>query len=226
MRIEQQAGAGAAALAAALRLPDEPPTGASCLAYGQVAPELWAVDAAGRAILVRVPVDSCGHFRHEFEVALDQAGWRETGRRRFSQTVPQAAIDAGCEDKWKDMAAVEARQAAAEGSPRPAGTTAGLAEAGSGKVYVYGIDDRTTPAGSFRSGRRLRDAAWAGVVGALDAAPRLGTACTTLGTRFALLLAPASDVTYVELDGCRRVLLPDGGMRKATPRLVRLVGAA
>ena len=81
-------------------------------------------------------------------------------------------------------------------------------------------------AGRSGAAAGCENAAWAGVVGALDAAPRLGTACTTLGTRFALLLAPASDVTYVELDGCRRVLLPDGGMRQATPRLVRLVGAA
>ena len=226
VRIEEQAGAGAPALAAALRLPDLPPSGQMCLAYLDAPSDLWAVDASGRAVLVREPVDGCGHVRPEVKSALEHAGWRETGRRRLVQTVPQAAIDTRCDPAWKDMAAVEARQAAADGTTPPAGTADSLAKAVAGNLCVYAIDDRETPAGTFVSGRPLRRAAWGAVVEAMDAAPRADGACTTVGSRFALVMTPGWEPAYVELDGCRRVLLPGGGFRRATPALVRLLTTA
>ncbi len=225
VRIEDEAVGGVAELAAALHGSDEPPTAASCEAYGEVWPDLWAVDATGRALLVRLPVDGCAHTQPAVRAALERVVWRETGRRRLSQTVPQAALDSGCETGWKDMAAVDAGHAGSDGSAAPAGTADALAKASGGKVCVYRIDERgQTPSGSFLSGRALRGAEWAAVVRALDATPRLTAACATPGTRFAVVLTQGPDPAYVELDGCRRVLLPGGGgLRRAPDALVRLL---
>jgi hypothetical protein len=225
VRIEDEAVGGVAELAAALHRRDESSAGAACDAYGELWPDLWAVDAAGGALLVRLPVDGCAHIQPAVRAALERVVWRETGRRRLSQTVPQAALDSGCETGWKDMAAVDAGHTGSDGSAAPAGTADALATASGGNVCVYRIDERgQTPSGSFLSGRALRGAEWAAVVRALDATPRLTAACATPATRFAVVRAQGPDPAYVELDGCRRVLLPGSGeLRRAPGALVRLL---
>jgi hypothetical protein len=50
-------------------------------------------------------------------------------------------------------------------------------------------------------------------------------ACSGLGNRFAVLLTATADATYVELDGCRRILTPDGGFRQATTAVLAALRA-
>src|SRR5215212_2363688 len=216
MRRERQAVAGTEALAAALRLPNLPSTGDSCLAYADVPPELWALDGAGRAVLVHWPLDGCGHLRREAPTAHAAVHWGPWATRRLRQVVSQAAIDSGCVDRIKQMAAIEGPRA------RSAGTLGDLTRVRSVNACTYAIDDRSaTPTGAFEAGRTITGPAWQDVRGALESAPPATRGCSTLGQRFAVLTADPGGNVYVELDGCRRVLLPDGGLRLATPRLLQ-----
>ena len=219
VRRERRAAGGAQALAAALRLPDLPATGGGCLAYGQVVPELYALDDDGPAVLIRWPVDGCGHLRSEVAAAHGTVRWAEVASRPLRQITPQAALDSGCASGWKDMAAVSDSAAAGRrgrGSLRTVGT------AGHVRACTYRITERgETPFGSFESGGRLEGAAWQVVLRALEAAPPAPIGCRVLGQRFIVLSADAGEPLYVELDGCRRVLTPDGGLRTATPQLLQ-----
>jgi hypothetical protein len=97
------------------------------------------------------------------------------------------------------------------------------------KVCVYrvppGERGGPKPAGEFESGGKLTAARWAAVKRALAAAGP-ASACTTPGSRFAVLHLPAG-LIYVEADGCRRVLIEGGtgpgALRQGTADLAALV---
>jgi hypothetical protein len=60
--IEERTSSDVSALVAAMRLPDaRERSRQGCLAYGDLDPEVWFLDAAGAAVLPRWPRDSCGH---------------------------------------------------------------------------------------------------------------------------------------------------------------------
>jgi hypothetical protein len=219
VRRERRADAGSAALASALRLPDLPATGGGCNAIGHVVPELYALDVAGHAALVRWPVDGCGHPRTEVVEAHQAVRWTPVASRRLRQIAPQAALDSGCSPDWKDMVVVEGVGAAARYGR---GTLDALAKARTVRACTYRVTERgQTPVGSFEAGRTLDAAAWQVVLRVLETAPAAPDGCTTVGQRFATLSTDDTQTLYVELDGCRRVLTPDGGLRAATPRLVQ-----
>ena len=211
VRIERRATAGVDALVAALRLPDVPSrAGVSCASYADGVPEVWVVDDHGHAVLPRWPTDVCRHLRMEAKQALSAVTWRETGRRRLQLVTPQAALDAGCEVAFKDVVAIEA----GNGSPRP-GSLGGLADLPGASACIYRVTD-PTPAGTFERGARLHGAAWARLAEHLGRTPVDSTPCTASGRRFAELLLGAKGLVSIELDGCRRILTPDGGVRRAT----------
>ena len=83
-------------------------------------------------------------------------------------------------------------------------------------MCVFRVTDRQTPSGTFVRGTRLRGSRWTALVSELRRTPPLVRACSALGNRFAVLLTATADATYVELDGCGRILTPDGGFRQAT----------
>jgi hypothetical protein len=186
-------------------------------------PELYAVDATGRAVLVRWPTGACGKPRPEIDAALTTLTWRPATRLRLKQVRSQAVMDSGCEERVKNMAAVE--------GPRP--DSSGIASPGSSAAppavwaCTYTIDERgDTPTGRYVSGGPTTVAVWRAVVLALRTAPPAPPGCTAEGRRFTVVNAAPYDSLYVELDGCRRVLLPDGGLRVATPRLLQALAAA
>jgi hypothetical protein len=224
VRVEERADAGLEALAAALRLPDER-RGDVCPAIAHGVPELWALDRSGRTALVRWPLDVCAAPRAEAVRAYDALRWSAAGSRRVTQITTQAVLDSGCSDSWKQVVAIEA----ADGRPRDGGRLGELRRAAGVRVCVYRIDDRSeTPSGTFQSGRRIEGKDWQVLLGALEAAPRAAPGCEALGQLFAVLTAAAGtgDPLYVELDSCRRVLLPDGGLRVATPRVLQQLAPA
>jgi hypothetical protein len=216
VRTERQAIGGVDALVAALRLPDVPQQAAvACAAYADVVPELWVVDGGGRALLVRWPVDVCGHLRPEASQALAAVSWRQTGTRRVQQVTPQSALDAGCQVAVKDVAAIEGTSSAVRGP----GSLDGLTGAPGASVCVYRVTD-PTPQGDFERGAKLRGRPWATLVAHLRATPPARPGCATVGRRFAEILLGEKGTLALELDGCRRILTPDGGLRQVTPAVL------
>jgi hypothetical protein len=218
VRLEETAVSGVGALVAAVRLPDLPRTDGACPAIGQVAPDVWAVDAAGRAVRFRWPVDGCGLIRTEAMTALEAVRWRTAAFKRLQQVASQAALDSGCEMQWKEMAAIEATS----GIRHAAGDLSGLSALSAGKVCVYRITDRQTPGGTFAAGSRLTGPAWRRLASDLAVAPAddAASTCSTVGSRFAVVEPGTAQEAYVELDGCRRILAPQGGFRASTDAVV------
>jgi hypothetical protein len=215
VRVERRATAGVPALVDALHLPDVPPRGGvSCLSYADVVPELWVVDDHGHAVLPRWPTDECGHLRTEAKRALAAMTWQRTGSRRVGLVTPQAALDAGCEVAIKNLAAIEAGQ-----GPYRAGGLDGLAATSGASVCVYRVTD-PTPQGTFERGEKLRGVAWTRLVAHLRKTPVASAGCSAVGQRFAEILLGEKGQVAIELDGCRRILTPDHGVRRATPAVL------
>ncbi|HYY12017.1 MAG TPA: hypothetical protein VE781_13850, partial [Kineosporiaceae bacterium] len=155
VRQERHADVDTAALAAALRLPDEPPPKGSlaCALYLDLSPEVYAVDAAGSATRVRWPRDACHHLRPEAKAADKALRWRTVGTRKLRRITPQGAIDTGCTSSWKDIPVLEA----AEGVHRiQVGTLGSLGVAGSARSCTYRVpEDGSEAVGDFEKGGRL-----------------------------------------------------------------------
>ncbi len=218
MRTEERADGDIAALAVALRLPDDGGGADNCPAIGIVLPEVYAVDATGRAVLVRWPLGACSQPRPEVAAALAALRWTPEATRQVRQVRTQAVIDSGCGDRVKNMAAVEG---AATDRPVRGGSPESLAVPKRVWACTYAIDEHgDTPEGSYASGGRTTVAVWRAVVLALRTAPLAPPGCTTQGRRFTVLHSPEGWV-FIERDGCRRVLLPDGGLRVATPQVLQ-----
>ncbi len=217
VRVEEHADGDIAPLAAALRLPDED-SGGSCSAVATGVPELYAADATGRALLVRWPIGVCGQPRAEVEAALARLTWRPAVRHRLKQVRTEAAIDSGCEERMKNMAAVEGFRPDRSGIGSPGSSAVPPVV----RACTYTIDERgDTPVGQYVSGGTTTVAIWRAVILALRSAPSAQPGCTTEGRRFTVVDAAPYGSLYVELDGCRRVLLPEGDVRVATPRVLQ-----
>ena len=222
VRTERTALSGVQELVAALRLPDVSPDGGhACLAYADGVPELWVVDDTGRAVLARWPVDDCGHLRVEAKRALSALTWRDTGKRRLEQVVPQAALDVGCEVAVKEIAAIEGTSP--DGRPRT-GSFDALDGATSARMCIYRVTD-PTPQGTFERGAKLRGRPLARLLTQLKRTPPAPAGCRTPSTRFAELLLGEKGLVAVELDGCRRILTPDEGLRQATAEVLAALAA-
>jgi hypothetical protein len=215
VRVERRATTGVRALVDALHLPDVPQrAGVSCLSYADGVPELWVVDHHGHAVLPRWPTDQCGHLRSETKGALATITWQRTGSRRVALVTPQAALDAGCQVAVKDRAAIEAGE-----GRRGAGSLDALVAARGASVCVYRVTD-PTPQGTFERGAKLGGAAWTRLVADLRRTPVASADCSVVGQRFAAILLGEKGLVAVELDGCRRILTPDQGVRRATPAVL------
>ena len=214
--VERRAGTGIEALVTELRRPDEPKTSGACAAFMQYDPETWFLDAAGHAVLPGWPRDSCDHLPPAVTAARTALHWTTTARVRMRQTVPQAAIEAGCEPAWKYLVA----DRAARGGVVP-GTFSGLAGGDAPHLCRYRRAASDPLRGDFDSGRELAPAEWTALRAALDATPPVA-ACTVPAGRFAVLVN-AGSFAEVELDGCRRVLTSDNGLRQAGPQLLALL---
>lgn len=196
------------ALVAALRLPDEPLTGGPCTADLVIAPWLALIDGEGRWVRPGVPHDACGKPRMEFRAAVDALTLKQVGARPVAELESAAAAKAGCSQTWADMVWVETNN----GSGAPAASMGALpARAAQVRLCVYRVpasEQRSgKPAGDFAFGGTLDASRWAAVERSIRAA---GPAkpCTTPASRFAVL-RPVADgpETYVELTGCRRILV-------------------
>jgi hypothetical protein len=216
VRVRRSAEGDVAELVSALQVPDERPGNASCTAHWDPDPQVWLLDAAGRAARPAWPRDVCSHLQERPLEVLARVTFAESGRRRIEVVTPQAALDSGCEVAVKNVVGVDAPTADGTGS------LTGLQASGSGRACRYDIEAADVLTGTFAAGARLEGRLWRDLVRALAAA---GAArpCTDPPGALALIGTPGGEIAYVELDGCRRILTPDGGLRQATFDLVARV---
>lgn len=193
------------ALVTALRLPDEPRTEGPCTTEAVVFPWLALVDADGRWVRPDLPVDRCGKPRPEVREALGALPLTTVATRKVAELVSAEAAAAGCEQRWKDVIALQAapkpdapRKALPE--PFPAGRQI--------RLCVYEVLKSEPGTGNFVHGTVLPADRRTAIEQALKAA---GSAepCSARASRFALLwpTTGGDPETYVELDGCHRIMV-------------------
>jgi hypothetical protein len=226
---EQVTGPQMDALLTALLLPSEPRTSGFCTLELPFPVTIGVQTTAGPAAIAP-PTDPCGKTRSEVIEAYQALPWVEVSRARVQQERPEAAVKAGCE-QWKDMLAISATDARSggPGPVLPPGTEdATLHVCVYRAVYPHGwtqsantlVDGAPIGGGTLTApdGDRLRTL--------LDAAGP-ATACAKQHSQFAVVTANGAatrvDPLYVELDGCLRLLAPDGSLRQADAELAALL---
>jgi hypothetical protein len=222
----EQRGADVEALVAALRLPDEERTDGACTLDLPIVPWFALHDAQGRWVRPGVPVDACGKPRIEVRDALAGLKLTTVTSRKVGEITSAAAAAAGCVQRWADMVSVEARDERT--APPPTGYAP--APDAAVRVCVYRVppaeQSSGKPGGDFVAGGPLTPAEWAAIRTALPSGTPAAR-CDTPANRFAVLSVSAPGEVYVELDGCRRVLIADrGGLLQGTPELVGLLERA
>jgi hypothetical protein len=219
--VEQRARSGFDELLGELRRPSSPRTAQACTLELVPAPWFALVGSDGRVVRPAVPTDECRKPRREALAALQSLPYQTVAERRIRQVQSQQAIDTGCADEWKDVLVLEAGQA------RPGGP---------GPVFDQRIDrlvvctyrnagGEQPPAGVLSGGREARGEQLAELLAALEGAGP-ARSCRRQHSAFALLRPVGGGEAYVELDGCRRVLAPDGTLRQADAQLIRLLTAS
>jgi hypothetical protein len=187
----------------------------------------------GEVLQVATPKDPCGATRAEVARAYQQLTWTLVSSHRGEQTRLEAAVLADC-DAWKDMVALEATP---DRGPGTRGASPVLPPDRALRLCVYRSryptgwepGDMSVVEGVPEGGAGLTPVA-AAVSRMVEEAGR-ARPCTERHTRFAVITAadgepPSLEPTYVELDGCLRVLAGDGTLRKGTTELVDLIEKA
>jgi hypothetical protein len=200
-----------ARLVEALRLPDQPRTDDTCSMDLPGVAWFALLDGQGRWVRPGLPMDVCGKIRIEVRQAVQQLRLTRVSSRVIQEIVSAEANAAGCSQGWANIVAMEAgdAQPGSGRDPFPAGKRIRLC------VYRVPPDqmDSNKPAGDFRHGGLLSPTRQAAIEKAITSAPP-AVPCARPATTFALLV-PADqkgDEIYVELDGCRRILLRGGGL--------------
>jgi hypothetical protein len=212
--ITERADTPASDLIAELRQPSDTPSGDPCPAIAVFAPYFLLVDGAGRALLPAVPTDACGLPRQEVQKALDALSYTEVSRARVGQSQSQRSAETGCPDAYKDMITIT------EGTPAPARDLwpPDVATVG---VCVYAVADSVS--GRLETGLVLRGPLATALGEALNEAGEAAP-CTSPHTRFAVLTpSPQAAETFLELDGCRRVLRPDNTLGQVDQQTIGLL---
>jgi hypothetical protein len=192
------------ALLTALRLPDEPPR-ELCPAIINGVPWLAMLDAEGHWVRPRVPLDGCVSPRAEVATVIDPSRRTRTTRVLYENESPEEAAS-GCGDKWKDE--VWQTGANSDTANRPPEALDKLLD-DDARVYecIYRVpasEQRTDePVGEITSLHLLPAGRWAAIKRQIQASTPV-QACNTPASRFALLMP---GTIYVELDGCRRILV-------------------
>jgi hypothetical protein len=170
---------------AAVRRDDDRAPAAGCRADLVLDPQVWFIDATGRAVVPRWPRHSCGHLLKDGQATLAALTWTTTARVRIKQLVPQAALDAGCETAFKYLV----QMTADEGGAAKAGSFADLAHGSAPHLCRYSRIGADPGDGTFESGHPLSATAWAALRQALNGTtlvqpctrPQLGSWCCTTG---------------------------------------------
>ena len=199
------------ALVSALRLPDQVPPADMCRMQAVLLPWFALRDEAGRWTRVSAPRDVCAQPRAEVLGALGALRLDTVSTWAIRELESAAAVKAGCSQSWADMVWVEtSRGLRSRAAPMPPDLFNGATTL---RLCAYDVPaaERGTdkPGGSFVYGDLLQGPEQAVVAAELGRAGPAAGDCAAPATRFALLRTAddAGPTIYVELDGCRRILL-------------------
>ncbi len=220
VRVRYAISGDLAPLVAALRVPDEPVYDGPCTAQWEADPALWLLDGQGRAVRPVWPRDACRHLQPRPVEILAALTRVETGRRRVEAPADGDATST-CPTSIKNVVQLVADDPGLGWKP---GSLSELVASQRGRVCRYRLDPADPAAGTFRSGARLQGDRWKELVRAVAAPAPAARPCTDTATEVALVEEVAGgDPAYIELDGCRRALAPDGEMRRADPELIAIL---
>jgi hypothetical protein len=195
------------ALVTALRLADEPrPDGpVACTDEMPLAPWLALVDADGVWTRPGIPLDRCGKLRAEVREALGALPLVTVATRTIAELESAEAAAAGCAQHWKDMIAVHERLIP---TPRPSALPELFPVGEQIRLCVYEVSKSEPGTGNFVHGTVLPADRRTAIERALRAAGP-AESCSGPASRFALLWSTAGGdpETYVELDGCHRIMV-------------------
>jgi hypothetical protein len=217
------------ALVAALNLPSLPRTDDPCSMEGR-GPLSVLVEVGGSTLLVASPTDACGKVRLEVEAAFTALHWTEVSRRPLRRERSEAAVAGGC-DVQSDELATSAAYADPDGPGPVLAPSAETHVCRYRSVYPRGWSrwdwtrqNRSGPAvdGEPQSGFRASESQVA-EIGAKLAAAWPAAPCEAVHTSFAVIRQGETSLTFVELDGCHRILAPDGTLRQGDAELARLL---
>ncbi|MEH0971245.1 hypothetical protein V6U77_08955 [Micromonospora sp. CPCC 205546] len=201
--LTERRGDDVAALVIALRLPDESSTARSCTLEMPMLPWLAVVDADGRWMRPRIPVGACGKLRPEVREALAALELTTVATRPVAEIESAEAAAAGCSQSWKDVVSVETTR---KPGPRTGALPEPFPARQQVRLCVYEVSKSET--GNFVHGTVLEADRRTAIEKVLKAA---GPAepCSAHASRFALLrsVTGGDPQTYVELDGCRRIMV-------------------
>ena len=217
-------------LLAALRLPDDAATARACTFEGAYPPWLVLLDGQHRWVRPGIPYDACGKPRIEVRTAVDGLKLTVLSSRPIRQIGSGQAVAAGCAQSWADMVWVMTNDRTRAWTEH----TGPVLSRPVTRLCSYQVppDEQRTakPGGEFAYGGPLGPDRAASIERAIRTAGPAAP-CTTPAGQFAVLRTdPDVGQTYVEQDGCQRILiLPNAGqplLRQATADLLTLLAKA
>lgn len=214
--VSERADTAAPELVAELRKPSDPRTTEACTLELVTQPYFLLVDANGEKVLPAVPTDGCGKPRREALAQLEKLTFRTVSERPVKQVEGPKPTETACADSVKDENIgpnrVELKVPEQTLPPGPL------------KICVY--DRVSGDVGKLSKGRTIRGAA-ATLTTELS---KLGPArvCSEQHARFAVLISDLPtglppNWGYAELDGCRRLILPNLVLRQLDERTVAML---
>lgn len=209
-------------LASELRKPSKPtPPNIACPAIAMVLPWFAVIDDHGKVLRPALPTDECGLPLRSASQALSALDFRAVDAVRVAQSRAPESIKTGCEQRWKDMVALE-------GARHPEGvegsSIADLASSPSSVLvclYKAGAMD-----GDVGVGELVKGATVTGDAAQMLASEAARTEPLPSGCEQAAQFAVIASSAYVEISGCHRVLTSDGRLGAATPALLAQVHKA
>ncbi|WP_157631236.1 hypothetical protein [Catelliglobosispora koreensis] len=224
---EQTAAGGLTQLADALRKPDINQGAAACDLAWRAPIVITLIDASGKTVIPRVPVNECQTPSPEVVTAIKQLQWTTVKQTKLRQVRSQLEIGSGCGGSWKPMVALEGTNpdpkshAPSVPTPRPAVL----------RVCRYSLNSADTIAGYNNTGSyAVGKLASAGELTGtkldafLDAYAKAGPAkpCSSPQVPFAIV-SPSGPWIAVELGGCHRATGDNGGLFQLDAATVALI---
>ena len=215
---------GIGPLMSALRMPSERPTkNLACTTDAIFVPQFVLVGKNGKIVIPKVPTTGCGKPLPQFLASFHALKFVTTSRTLQRQVLTQSEVASGCAAAWKDMLGFDTQQhggmTPSAGGPlfRPMPKSLRVC------IYRWAPDSLDT---RFVRGGYVKGATEAKLLKGLTAG-RSSVGCAISHTAFAIIqpAGPASsNVAWVELGGCDRLLRGNYSVGQATRAAVAIIG--
>jgi hypothetical protein len=222
--IAQRASGNLTSLLALLRRPDQSPSpNVACAAELLLVPAFGLVGSDGTVIRPRLPVTECGVPLPDVLTALSDQPWKTETETKLTRIQTQLEATTGCESAYKYLPGLKYSP-----PPIPWSQVRHPLLAPITLVCVYQVDhSNSTPAeGTFVTGTNLTAQRAPGIQQAVDSGSMSASAapaCSVNAARFAMLGTRDEQPYLVELDGCHRLMFPNGYLAAAPAALLDLL---